>query len=368
MTEISAVLSQLGLTSWFLSHLDESKASRHRLARVISVHKNGFDISDGNCHAFAECSGNLMHSADSSLDMPTVGDWVYADIYDEQNEDSAYGIIHGVLPRKSLLKRKAAGKQIDFQLIAANIDFAFIVQAVDDNFNLRRLERYLLMVNDVGITPIILLSKSDLKSSTEVEAMVESVTSIAPAAKVLAYSTMENELPDQNAGLKAIKDYLVAGKTYCLLGSSGVGKTTLLNSLLGQDQYRTQTVSKVQSKGRHTTTHRELIRLQNDAMLIDTPGMRELGTMSEDSSVDETFAEVSDLVQQCKFNNCSHTNEKGCAVLAAIDSGELSEQRFLSFIKMKKEVAFNEMSYVEKRKRDKDFGKMIKNVMKDKKR
>ena len=164
----------------------------------------------------------------------------------------------------------------------------------------------------------------------------------------------------------SVTDSLKSGFTYCLLGSSGVGKTTLLNSIIGNDKYETQSVSKIQSKGRHTTTSRQLVRLESGAMIIDTPGMRELGSMSVDNGLDETFSEILELSQSCKFSNCSHTNEKGCAILAAIKTGGLSEKRYQNYLKMKKESEFNQMSYLEKRKKDKCFGKLIKQTMKNK--
>ena len=351
-------LVSLGYSPWFKNRVDSDKMVTHDAARVVSVHKDSYVITKGSGEVFAELSGHLSYTANSVSDLPTTGDWVYADFYD----DDTHAIIHGVFPRKTLLKRKTSGKLVDFQLIAANIDVAFIIQSVDYNFNLRRLERYLVMVHEGGITPVVLLSKCDLIPQNEVNEIKESVLSVAPQATVIAFSNLSGE------NIDAIKNSLLPGHTYCLLGSSGVGKTTLLNSILGGENYATQSVSKKESKGRHTTTSRELIQLGNGAMLIDTPGMRELGNMSVDAGMDETFSEILELSQNCKFNNCSHTNEKGCAILAAINEGELSEQRYKNYIKMKKESAFNEMSYSEKRKKDKDFGKMIKSVVKSKNR
>lgn len=351
-------LQKLGFSQWFENHLDVDKADSHTLARVVSVHKDSFVITNGEQEVFAELSGNLFYSADSATDLPTVGDWVYADFYD----DETHAIIHGVLPRKTLLKRKSVGKLVDFQLIAANIDVAFIIQSANENFNLRRLERYLVMVNESGIAPVILLSKSDLLPQNEIDEIKQSILSIAPDVVIQEFSNVTGE------NIDAIKASLSSGSTFCLLGSSGVGKTTLLNTILGSAQFETQSVSKKQSKGKHTTTSRELIRLENGAMIIDTPGMRELGSMSVDAGIDETFSEISALIQSCKFSNCSHTNEKGCAILAVLDSGELSEQRYKNYIKMKNESAFNEMSYLEKKKKDKDFGKMIKSTLKGKQR
>lgn len=351
-------LEDIGFDDWFKSQLDADKVAAHEVARVLSVHKDRYIVSNGHREVFAELTGRLLYTSSSAADFPTVGDWVYTDFYD----DDTHAIIHGVIPRKTILKRKTAGKLVDYQLIAANLDVAFIIQSADYNFNLRRLERYLVMVNESGITPIILLSKSDLISKDKVTEIKESILNIAPQVVVLAFSNLNKE------NIDAIKETLMVGNTYCLLGSSGVGKTTLLNSILGNGSFETQAVSKIQSKGKHTTTSRELIQLKNGAMIIDTPGMRELGNISVDSGIDETFSEILELSQQCEFSNCNHTNEKGCAILKAIEMGELSEQRYKNYIKMKKESAFNEMSYSEKRKKDKDFGKLIKSITKSKSR
>ncbi len=337
-------------------HHPHGKNANHDLARVVSVHKDSYVVTKSSGEVFAELSGNMLYTANSSLDMPTTGDWVYADYFD----DDSHSIIHEVLPRKTLLKRKSAGKLVDFQLIAANIDVAFIIQSVDYNLNLRRLERYLAMVNESEITPIILLSKCDLISSEKLEEIKASILNIASQTSVLAFSNLSEE------NIETIKELLLPEHTYCLLGSSGVGKTTLLNSILGSDKYETQSVSTKDSKGRHTTTSRELIQLENGAFIIDTPGMRELGNLSIDTGLDETFSEIIELAQHCKFGNCSHTNEKGCAILSAIENGELSEQRYKNYIKMKKESAFNDMSYSEKRQKDKALGNLIKTTLKSK--
>ncbi len=351
-------LKNLGFGDWFRNHADIGKTNVHEIARVLAVYKDSCLITKGDGEVIAECSGNMLYLADSPLDLPTTGDWIYADFYDEDS----HAIIHGVLPRRTLLKRKAAGKPVDFQLIAANIDVAFIMQSADDNFNLRRLERYLVMVNENGITPFILLSKCDLVSNEQAEQIKNTIFSIAPHTSVLAFSNLSRE------NIAVIRSSLAPGKTYCLLGSSGVGKTTLLNNIIGSEQFETQAVSKKQSKGRHTTTSRELVQLDNGASLIDTPGMRELGNMSIDAGIDETFSEIVELAEHCQFRDCSHANEKGCAILAAITVGELDEQRYKNYVKMKNESAFHYMSYSEKRKKDKAFGKMVKSVMKSKKK
>ncbi len=351
-------LEDIGYSDWFQSRVDNDKLAVHSLARVVSVHKDSYTLTKGKQEIFAELSGNLLYSTESAIDLPTTGDWVYADFFD----DDSHAIIYGVMPRKTLLKRKTAGKVVDFQLIAANIDVAFIIQSLNDNFNLRRLERYLVMVNEAGIEPVILLSKCDLLSTQQIDELKKSVVDIAAEATVMEFSNLSRE------NLDAVTKLLKKGQSYCLLGSSGVGKTTLLNSIIGNQEYETKTVSKIQSKGRHTTTSRHLVRLDNGAMIIDTPGMRELGNISVDEGIDETFSEILDLSHQCKFTNCSHTNEKGCAILAAIAAGDLSEKRYQNYLKMKREAEFNLMSYSEKRKKDRKFGKLIKTTLKNKQR
>jgi len=358
MNNISNSIEKLGFDNWFQDNLDPESLEDHEVSRVIAVHKDSYTITNGETDVFAELIGKILYSAVSPIDYPAVGDWVLAKFYDE----NTFSIIHRIIKRKTLLKRKSSGKKIDFQLIAANIDAALIVQSLDDNFNLRRLERYLVMINESNIRPIVLLSKSDLLTSEEVTSRIGDIHKIMPSLLVRPFSN-ENE-----SGLKSVRDLLTAGQTYCLLGSSGVGKTTLLNNLIGESVFKTKTVREKDSKGRHSTTSRQLIKLDCGAMVIDTPGMRELGNFSVDTGLDETFAEIIELSQQCQFNDCTHVTEKGCAVLKAVEDGRVSEKRYQNYIKMNKESIYNEMSYLEKRQKEKQFGKFIKTVMKHKKK
>ncbi len=357
MDKISNGIEALGFGKWFQDNVDPVDLDSFDIARVIAVHKDSYILNNGENDAFAELIGKMLFSAASPIDFPAVGDWVLATFYDKDT----FSIIHNVLPRKSLLKRKTPGKRIDFQLIAANIDVALIVQSLDTNYNLRRLERYLAMVKDSNIEPIVLLSKSDLLGTKDIQSRVKEIHKIMPFLHVQPFSN-ENE-----AGLKNVKDLLSPRKTYCLLGSSGVGKTTLLNNLIGDAIFTTKTVRKKDSKGRHATTYRQLIKLDCEAMLIDTPGMRELGNFSVEIGIDETFTEIVELSEQCQFNDCTHINEKGCAVLKAVENGQVPEKRYQNYIKMKNESIHNEMSYLEKRKKDRQFGKLCKTVMKHKK-
>lgn len=349
-------LDELGFSNWFQEKIDFTKLNEYKIARVIAVNKDSYIIKNEKNDVIAELTGKMVFGADSPLDYPTVGDWVYAQYLDE----GSFAVIHEILPRKSILKRKTSGKKIEFQLIAANIDTAFIIQSLDFNYNLRRLERYLVMVNESNIHPVVLLSKSDLISPNELEEKISEIHAAMPVIQIVAFSNINN------CGLDGVKKILNFGKTFCLLGSSGVGKTTLLNSLLDKELFETQAVREKDGKGRNTTTRRQLINLNNGAMVIDTPGMRELGNIGIESGLNDTFDEIAVLSSQCRFNDCSHTHENKCAVLTALKNGKISRERYQNYIKMKKESIYNEMSYFAKRQKDKQFGKLYKSVMKHK--
>ncbi len=350
-------IEKLGFHDWFQDKIDAAKPDVYQIARVISVNKNSYIINNGKNDIFAEITGKLMFNADTPLDHPAVGDWVYAQCF----ADKSFAVIHEIFPRKSLLKRKTPGKKIELQLIAANIDTAMIVQSLDSNYNIRRLERYLVMVNESNIHPVALLSKSDLLTPEEIERKIADIHKVMPNIQIVAFSNIND------SDLDRVKELLVSGKTYCLLGSSGVGKSTLLNNLVGEELFETQTVREKNGKGRNTTARRHLIILKNSAMVIDTPGMRELGNIAVDSGLSDTFNEIAELSEQCRYNDCTHTMEEGCAVLTALEDGIILKERYQNYIKMKKESAYNEMSYLEKRKKDKQFGKFVKSIMKHKK-
>ncbi len=346
-------LSDLGLDSQLAAQA-KCGADQH-LARVTAVDRGRYVIRNEHGELPAELTGKFLHMVTSSEDMPCVGDWACVQYHDAGSAAS----IHDVLPRRSFLRRKAPGKNIDFQMIAANIDAAFIVQSCHFDFNVRRLERYLVMVNEGQIEPVLLLTKTDLVSADELDQMIGSIRAAGINAHIIALSNMTGE------GVAQVREVMEAGKTYCLLGSSGVGKTTLINQLLGQDALETGAVSG-SGEGRHTTTRRHLIALDSGALLIDMPGMRELGLMSAGEGLDDSFADIKLLSSQCRFTDCGHDNEPGCAIRKAIDQGELNAAHYQSFLKLKAESDFNEMSYMDKRKKDKAFGKMIRTVLKEK--
>jgi ribosome biogenesis GTPase len=343
-------LKDLGFDCWFERQLQELARPECQAARVTTVHRDSYTVRNVSSEVPAELTGRLRFSAESSMDIPCVGDWVAAHY---QNADT-FAIIHELLPRKTFLRRKIAGRRIDYQMIAANIDVAFIVQSCDRDFNLRRLERYLVMVNEGGIEPVLLLSKSDLVSASLLERRVTAVEAAGIGCKVLAFSNTTD------FGMEQVHQAFGSARTYCLLGSSGVGKTTLLNRLTGRDDFETGAVREKDGRGRHVTARRQLVVLESGAMVIDTPGMRELGNIGTDDGIAESFPEVRELSEQCRFADCTHTKEAGCAVLAAVERGELSEDRYRSYLKLMKESDFYQMSYLEKRRKDRAFGKFIK--------
>ena len=328
------------------------------VGRIVSVNKESYKLTDGINEYFGKLTGNMMYSSESPEDFPTVGDFVTFQSFDEES----LAMIHKVLERKSLLKRKSSGKLIDYQLIAANIDYAIIIQALDGDTNLNRLERYVSMINEFNVQPIILFSKSDLISEAEKNKIITETKARASKIEIFSFSNLNSE------NLEIIKGIFKSRKTYCFIGSSGVGKTTLLNNLLGHKEFKTLAVREGDSKGKHSTTTRQLVVLKNGAMIIDTPGMRELGNIGISEGIEQTFDEIAELSQNCKFADCTHTIEKGCAILNALEKGKLKEERYKNYIKLKKESDHYERSYLEKRQKDKEFGKLIKSVMKNNKR
>ena len=347
-------LLDLGFNEWFKQKLNESANTDYRVARITSVDKGSYLIRNEDSEVLSELAGDFIYSAKSKLHYPVVGDWVFV----QYHNSNTFAIIHDIFPRKTVLRRKTAGKDIEYQMIASNVDMAFIVQSCDFNFNLHRLERYLVMINDGQIEPIILLSKSDLVSQTELETKVAAIRNIGVKCEVITYSAKTS------LGLQQISQVLKPGMTYCLLGSSGVGKTTLLNYLVGGDAFKTNLIREKDGKGKHTTSRRQLVVLDNGAMIIDTPGMKELGNIGIKSGIEDSFTDIINLSKGCRFNDCTHTTESVCAVLKALKNGDLSEIQYQSYIQLKKESEHYQMSYLEKRRKDKEFGKFIKSAKK----
>jgi len=346
-------LEEFGYSTEFADQIDQETESDLTVARVTAIHKGECEVSDGEKTEAAKMTGRMRHQAKSKLDYPTVGDWVLVKNFDAED----VGRVMRVLNRQSALKRKTAGRTSTYQLIAANIDTAFIMQTLGLGYNLKRLERYLVMVNESGIEPIILLSKSDLLSPEELAAKVAEVQERMPGVRLYAFSNVDQ------GGLDEVMALFEPPRTYCVIGTSGVGKTSLLNNLLGdEDALFTLPVRDKDGKGLHSTTWRELITLENGAHVVDTPGMRELGNMNVEEGIDETFDDITALAPLCKFNDCSHVGTLGCAVIAAVERGELPQARYNNYVRLMKEAAFHETSALEKRDQDKKLGRFHRSV------
>lgn len=315
----------------FISYKKEHEDVDLYLGRVISEHRGNYKVCTNSSNLLAKVPGKIIYNSLGRDSYPAVGDWV---ILDRDTDSSGEAIINHILPRKSKFSRKIAGNTIDEQIVAVNIDTIFICMALNKDFNLRRLERYISVSWDSGATPVVILTKSDL--CEDLDERLSAAYNTAIGIDVIVVSSMKDE------GIEKVKSLITMGSTVAFLGSSGVGKSTLINKLLEQDKQVVSNISDFNDKGRHTTTHRELIPLPNGGAVIDTPGMRELQLLDNSEGIDESFSDIHELSNRCKFSDCKHLSEPGCAVRDAIETGSLTQERFNSYVKLKKEALFME--------------------------
>lgn len=321
-------LSELGWDHFFDRHFRHSENDGCVPARIAREHKNMYVAYSEHGELGARVSGRLRHSARSRADFPAVGDWVVA----EPRPGEAKATIHAVLPRKTVFCRKVAWVKTEEQVLASNIDIVFLVSALDREFNLRRIERYLMLAWESGADPVIVLNKADL--CPDVEPYVARAESIAFGVPIHTISALGCE------GLDDLRQYILTGRTVALLGSSGVGKSTIINDLLGIDLLKVGAVRESDGRGRHITTGRELLLIPRGGLVIDTPGMRELQMWTDEKGLRGSFEDIEELATHCRFRDCRHQSEPGCAVKAAIDEGTLDAARLRSYVKLQREIRF----------------------------
>jgi ribosome biogenesis GTPase / thiamine phosphate phosphatase len=318
-------MSALGWSPSREEEFEQYAADGLEPGRVAAQHRGAYVVYGERGERPAEIAGRLRHAAVTAADLPAVGDWVAV----EDRPGAAAATIHAVLERSTVFSRKTSGVEAAEQVVAANVDVVFLVGAFGDLLNVRQIERYLVSGWESGAQPVIVLNKSDL--AEDLAADVAAVEAVAFGVPVHVVRCLDG------AGLDELQPYFSGNRTVALLGSSGVGKSSLLNCLLGWERQRVQTL-RGDGKGRHTTTQRELVPLPAGGLALDTPGMRELGLWSADAGVDETFADVADLAAGCRFTDCAHKSEPGCAVRAAIADGRLAEERLESYRKLQREL------------------------------
>ncbi len=323
-------LATLGWNSFFESGFQPLAKSGYSVGRVTEAHKNLYRILTEQGELLGKMSGKMRHENVSGEDFPAAGDWV---VLQERTEEGT-ATIQAILPRFSKFSRKVAGKATREQVLAANIDTAFLVSALNNDFSIRRMERYLAVAQESGAEPVVLLNKADLLEPDLLAEKMSEAQKIAPGVPVYAVSALTK------LGQRDIESYLKQGKTAVFLGSSGVGKSALINSLFGSEEQKTGETRQRDDSGRHTTVFQKLIILPGRGMVIDTPGLRELQLWEVETGLSEVFQDIEDLAAGCRFRDCSHESEPGCAVKEAIVRGTLNPERLESYLKLQKELAF----------------------------
>ena len=376
----------LGYDSFFEAGRRELGLADLPVARVISESRGVYKVKNGKGEYLAKITGGQMFRARSREDYPAVGDWVAI-----AKPDDEHAIIRGILPRRTVIKRRygdrnKAGEKDEVQVIAANIDVAFIVESVDRDYSLNRLERYFAIAESGGVKPAIVLNKTDLLSGEELAGILAEIRKRFPAADIIPTSTATD------AGLRDLRERIRKGRTYCFLGSSGVGKSSLINKLLQTSEIKTGDISSYSGRGKHITTRRQMYFLPGDpdataptsrpevgvgtgagpdatagagGMVIDNPGIREVGMTDVGKGIDALFNEITALAQKCKYVDCTHTHEPDCAVLHALNSGKLDESRYSNYVNLKKEAEYYKLNDMERREKDRRFGKFVKKAKKE---
>lgn len=343
----------LGYNEYFESNRKKLKLEGLSVARVIAEYKGAYKVKNEVGEYFAKVTGKKIFKAESREDYPAVGDWVAI-----QEQDREWAVIKDILPRQTLIKRKYNNKN-GIQVIATNIDVAFIVESIGRDFNLNRFERYIAIANDGGVKSIIILNKIDLISKEELELSLIQIKNRFKSIDIVLTSAL------REVGLEELRSSLSWGKTYCFLGSSGVGKSSLINKLLEKNAIETQAINLETDRGKHTTTSRQMYFLKNGAIVIDNPGIREVGMTNTSEGVDNVFDEIIELAKSCRFVDCAHVSEPGCRVLSAVKTGELNRDKYSNYINLKKEAQYYEMTEIERSEKDYKFGKFIKKAKKE---